>query len=130
MQTSQNRASRTFMDYDSIGQATDGICALYERKLKEINPTLRNLSYDIDDLYKFIDGLADLSALVFGINNHKSINTARASMLPITAIVHLFITALMFLANPSAFQVSRYHSRATLSGYGFGFVHPGGPTLL
>ncbi|XP_074286349.1 enhancer of rudimentary homolog [Silene latifolia] len=68
MQYSQNRGSRTFMDNDSISQAMDGICALYERKLKEINPTLRNLSYDIDDLYNFIDGLADLSALVYDRN--------------------------------------------------------------
>ncbi|WVY89774.1 hypothetical protein V8G54_035288 [Vigna mungo] len=41
-----------------------GICALYERKLKELNPAIRNLSYDIADLYNFIDGLADMSALV------------------------------------------------------------------
>lgn len=42
-----------------------GICGLYERKLKAINPAIRNLSYDISDLYNFIDGLADLSALVY-----------------------------------------------------------------
>ncbi|OIW14401.1 hypothetical protein TanjilG_15755 [Lupinus angustifolius] len=42
----------------------DGICTLYERKLKELNPAIRNLSYDISDLYNFIDGLADMSALV------------------------------------------------------------------
>lgn len=41
-----------------------GICGLYERKLKEINPSLRNLSYDIADLYNFMDGFADMSALV------------------------------------------------------------------
>ncbi|XP_022852872.1 enhancer of rudimentary homolog isoform X1 [Olea europaea var. sylvestris] len=65
MQASQNRATRTFMDFDSISQAMDGICGLYERKLKAINPAIRNLSYDISDLYNFIDGLADLSALVY-----------------------------------------------------------------
>nr|VDD34094.1 unnamed protein product [Brassica oleracea] len=65
LQNSPSRATRTFMDYDSIGQAMDGICGLYERKLKEINPSLRNLSYDIADLYNFIDGLTDLSALVY-----------------------------------------------------------------
>lgn len=41
-----------------------GICGLYERKLKELNPAIRNITYDISDLYNFIDGLADLSALV------------------------------------------------------------------
>ena len=42
-----------------------GICALYERKLKELNPAVRNITYDIEDLYNFIDGLADMSALVY-----------------------------------------------------------------
>ncbi|CAL5358815.1 unnamed protein product [Camellia sinensis] len=89
MQTSQSRATRTFMDYDSISQAMDGrkplyklgnqnrykavarrdslksICGLYERKLKELNPAIRNITYDIADLYNFIDGLADMSALVY-----------------------------------------------------------------
>ncbi|KAL5144818.1 Enhancer of rudimentary [Glycine soja] len=64
MQASPNRATRTFMDFESITQAMGGICALYERKLKELNPAIRNLSYDIVDLYNFIDGLADMSALV------------------------------------------------------------------
>ncbi|KAJ0984271.1 hypothetical protein J5N97_002627 [Dioscorea zingiberensis] len=65
MQTSQYKATRTFMDFDSISQAMDGICGLYERKLKELNPTIRNITYDIADLYNFIDGLADLSALIY-----------------------------------------------------------------
>nr|XP_010905039.1 enhancer of rudimentary homolog isoform X1 [Elaeis guineensis] len=65
MQTSQNRATRTFMDYNSISQAMDGICGLYERKLKDLNPTIGNITYDITDLYNFIDGLTDLSALVY-----------------------------------------------------------------
>ncbi|KAL6345830.1 hypothetical protein AAG906_017586 [Vitis piasezkii] len=65
MQTSQNRATRTFMDYDSISQAMDGICGLYERKLKDLNPANQNITYDIADLYNFIDGLADMSALVY-----------------------------------------------------------------
>ncbi|KAG6436515.1 hypothetical protein SASPL_101416 [Salvia splendens] len=42
-----------------------GICGLYERKLKDLNPAIRNITYDISDLYNFIDGLADLSALVY-----------------------------------------------------------------
>uniref|UniRef100_A0A0D6R333 Enhancer of rudimentary homolog n=2 Tax=Araucariaceae TaxID=25664 RepID=A0A0D6R333_ARACU len=64
IQTAPNRSTRTFMDFDSITQAMDGICGLYERKLKELNPAIRNIQYDIEDLYNFIDGLADMSALV------------------------------------------------------------------
>ncbi|CAM8961543.1 unnamed protein product [Rhodiola kirilowii] len=65
MQASPNRATRTFMDYDSVKAALDGICGLYERKLKELYPASRNITYDIADLYNFIDGLVDLSALVY-----------------------------------------------------------------
>ncbi|KAL2525417.1 Enhancer of rudimentary-like protein [Abeliophyllum distichum] len=50
---------------ETSGSMGNGICGLYERKLKEINPAIRNLSYDISDLYNFIDGLTDLSALVY-----------------------------------------------------------------
>ncbi|XP_017985200.1 PREDICTED: enhancer of rudimentary homolog isoform X3 [Theobroma cacao] len=65
MQTSQNRAPRTFVDYDSISQAMDGIRGLYERKLKKLNPATQNITYDIGVLYNFIDGLADMIALAY-----------------------------------------------------------------
>ncbi|KAI5066262.1 hypothetical protein GOP47_0018886 [Adiantum capillus-veneris] len=65
IQPNQSRATRTFMDFDTVAQAMDGICGLFERKLKELNPNVRNISYDITDLYKFIDGQVDMSALVF-----------------------------------------------------------------
>lgn len=31
----------------------------------DINPTIQNISYDIADLYNFIDGTVDISALVW-----------------------------------------------------------------
>ncbi|KAK6281913.1 hypothetical protein POUND7_015738, partial [Theobroma cacao] len=71
MQTSQNRAPRTFVDYDSISQAMDNmlfvycICGPYEMKLKKLNPATQNITYDIGVLYNFIDGLADMIALVY-----------------------------------------------------------------
>ncbi|XP_020080572.1 enhancer of rudimentary homolog [Ananas comosus] len=65
MQTSQSRASRTFLDFNSISQAMDEICRIYERKVMDINPTIQNISYDIADLYNFIDGTVDISALVY-----------------------------------------------------------------
>lgn len=42
----------------------EGLCGFYERKIRNINPMVRNLTYDISDLYNFIDGLTDISALV------------------------------------------------------------------
>ncbi|KAF2934745.1 enhancer of rudimentary homolog [Oryza sativa Japonica Group] len=70
MQPSQNRATRTFMDFNSVNHALDGICGLYERKIRDINPMARDLTYDINDLYNFIDGLTDISALVFDRSLH------------------------------------------------------------
>ena len=56
---------QTFFDFESVSQAMDGITRLYEQKLKQLNPQLRNITYDISDLYKYIDALSDLSCLVF-----------------------------------------------------------------
>ncbi|KAG8082555.1 hypothetical protein GUJ93_ZPchr0014g47125 [Zizania palustris] len=70
MQPSQSRATRTFMDFNSVNHALDGICGLYERKIRDINPMARHLTYDINDLYNFIDGLNDISALVYDQSIH------------------------------------------------------------
>lgn len=41
-----------------------GICGQFEKRLKDANPNLRNITYDISDLYKYIEALTDMSALV------------------------------------------------------------------
>ena len=35
------------------------------RLIQELNPTMRNITYDINDLYSYIDSMPDLSCLVF-----------------------------------------------------------------
>lgn len=41
-----------------------GICRLFETKLKEQNPNARNITYDVKDLFNWIDSLGDMGALV------------------------------------------------------------------
>eukprot|EP01027_Heterolobosea_sp_BB2_P000252 GEZU01000378.1.p1 GENE.GEZU01000378.1~~GEZU01000378.1.p1 ORF type:complete len:103 (+),score=22.61 GEZU01000378.1:91-399(+) len=65
LQPHNNTNSRTYYDYESVSKAMDGICQLFETQLKRNNPTVRNITYDISDLYKYIDNLPDLSCLVF-----------------------------------------------------------------
>mmetsp|Transcript_20430 Transcript_20430/g.64920 ORF Transcript_20430/g.64920 Transcript_20430/m.64920 type:complete len:103 (-) Transcript_20430:24-332(-) len=65
VQTGPQRTSRTFMDYETVSLAMDGVCQMFERKLKELNPGMRNITYDISDLYRYIDQMPDLSALVY-----------------------------------------------------------------
>jgi hypothetical protein len=38
---------------------------MYEMKLKELNPQIGHITYDISDLFKFLDSMTDLCALVF-----------------------------------------------------------------
>jgi hypothetical protein len=89
-QYTSNQNSRTYSDYNALGLAMDGteavqrdvpvtdpfpphatkrdqtgVVKMYEQKLKQLNPSVRNITYDISDLYKYIDSLGDLSCLVF-----------------------------------------------------------------
>jgi len=65
IQTSNHVKSRTFHDFETITLALDGLLNLFEEKLRSQNPRQKQLTYDINDLYRFIDDLPDLSALVF-----------------------------------------------------------------
>jgi hypothetical protein len=64
VQFSQNKNSRTYADYPTIPKAMDGIVKLYEARLKELNPRMGNITYDVKHLVAYIDQLPDLSALV------------------------------------------------------------------
>jgi hypothetical protein len=57
-------AKKMFFVLTMLLSGMEGICGLYERKIRNINPMVRNLTYDISDLYNFMDGLTDISALV------------------------------------------------------------------
>ncbi|CAB1107261.1 unnamed protein product [Ectocarpus sp. CCAP 1310/34] len=56
--------SRMYYDLPSTSQAMERVVKMYEARLKEVNPHQVHITYDITDLYGFIDELGDLSALV------------------------------------------------------------------
>merc|ERR1739848_109429 len=64
LQPTNNKATRTYMDYETVTSAMEGICRMFEKKLKDLNPTLKNITYEISDLYNFIDSYPDMYALV------------------------------------------------------------------
>ncbi|KAF0043888.1 hypothetical protein F2P81_003046 [Scophthalmus maximus] len=41
------------------------VCKMYEEHLKRMNPNSPSITYDISQLFDFIDDLADLSCLVY-----------------------------------------------------------------
>ena len=49
---------------------TAGVCALFESVLKQRNPGLRAISYDVAQLFSFIDSMGDLCCLVFQVDDH------------------------------------------------------------
>jgi len=63
--------SRTYTDYESVNECLEGVCKIYEEHLKRKHPDIPSITYDISQLFEFIDQLADLSCLVY----QKSTNT-------------------------------------------------------
>ena len=57
--------TRTYSDYDSVNECIEGVCKIYEEHLKRQNPDIPSITYDIAQLFDFIDQLADLSCLVY-----------------------------------------------------------------
>ena len=42
-----------------------GLCKDFEKKLRGLNPTMATITYDIKDLYAYVDQMTDMSALVY-----------------------------------------------------------------
>lgn len=85
LQPLPDRRSRTFLDFETVGKAVDGVrvlawqgsrhitdmvlkrggasgvCGLFEKRLKELNPQKRQITYDVQGA-----GQGDLSLAWFG----------------------------------------------------------------
>mmetsp|Transcript_7846 Transcript_7846/g.13612 ORF Transcript_7846/g.13612 Transcript_7846/m.13612 type:complete len:105 (+) Transcript_7846:68-382(+) len=65
VQFDDSKDAKTYMDYPGVREAMDGVCQLYEQSLKAMNPGLRSTTYDVNDLFSFVDAVKDLSCLVY-----------------------------------------------------------------
>jgi|ERR1711936_752404 len=65
VQPSRKLESRTYGDFESLNEALEGVCKIYEEQLKRENPHHPSITYDISQLFDYIDGLTDLSVLVY-----------------------------------------------------------------
>eukprot|EP00298_Acanthocystis_sp_HF-20_P016109 c21381_g1_i1.p1 GENE.c21381_g1_i1~~c21381_g1_i1.p1 ORF type:complete len:100 (+),score=28.99 c21381_g1_i1:30-329(+) len=66
-QATNQPSSRTYYDFDTIQAAVDHICTMYETRLKKNNPTAQNITYDISELFAWIDSQPDMACLVFEV---------------------------------------------------------------
>ncbi|CAE8631740.1 unnamed protein product [Polarella glacialis] len=67
VQFDEAKDARTYLDFAGVPEALDGVCQLYEQSLKAANPGLRSTTYDVTDLFSFMDGLGDLCCLVLNL---------------------------------------------------------------
>merc|ERR1711935_411946 len=65
VQPNRRQDSRSFADFESVNEAMEGICKIYEEQLKKENSTHHAITYDISQLFDYIDNLTDLSVLVY-----------------------------------------------------------------
>lgn len=47
--------SRTYSDFESVNECMEGVCKIYEEHLKVKNPNTPTITYDISQLFDFID---------------------------------------------------------------------------
>ena len=50
--------TRTYSDYESVNECMEGVCKIYEEHLKRQNPSIPSITYDISQLFEFIDQLS------------------------------------------------------------------------
>ena len=111
VQFNSNLASRTFLDYESLALAMDGVCALYEKELKVLNPKVVNITYDISDLYSYLDQLADISLLVY-VRTHLVAAIVFSLLFIISAATRLAIILFYSLAHMLYVSRARCYSLA------------------
>ncbi|CAH1733032.1 enhancer of rudimentary homolog [Aphis gossypii] len=57
--------TRICIDYNSPEECIDGICGFYEAYLMNLNPTVSTFTYEITQLFDFLDNLVYISCLVY-----------------------------------------------------------------
>eukprot|EP00828_Plagiopyla_frontata_P021145 TRINITY_DN2740_c0_g2_i1.p1 TRINITY_DN2740_c0_g2~~TRINITY_DN2740_c0_g2_i1.p1 ORF type:complete len:135 (+),score=27.46 TRINITY_DN2740_c0_g2_i1:110-514(+) len=67
LQFTEDPKTRSYMHYQNISEALDSIMSLYESTIKFQDQTLSQASYDISEIYEYIEKLNDLTILTYNI---------------------------------------------------------------
>ncbi|KAI9229102.1 MAG: enhancer of rudimentary [Piptocephalis tieghemiana] len=65
VQVSDASDTRSWSEHNTVTHAIQEIIEAFQTQLKRQNPRAQNISYDLDDLFNFIDGHQELCALVY-----------------------------------------------------------------
>merc|ERR1739848_171895 len=69
VQPTRKPEGRTYSDYESVNDCMEGVCRIYEEHLKKSNPSSSQITYDISQLFDFIDELQDSACFVYKGNS-------------------------------------------------------------
>lgn len=56
--------TRTYSDYESVNECMEGVCKIYEEHLKRRNPNTPTITYDISQLFDFVDQVNMKTSLI------------------------------------------------------------------
>lgn len=51
--------TRTYSDYESVNECMEGVCKIYEEHLKRRSPNTPTITYDISQLFDFVDQVSN-----------------------------------------------------------------------
>lgn len=55
--------TRVYSDFESVNECMEGICRIFEEHLRRASAS--SVTYDVSQLFSFIDNLGDINVLVF-----------------------------------------------------------------
>ena len=64
IQTGDNQLTRTYLDFPSPALAWDTLTRMFEQRLKELTPGVQKITYDVQDLFRYLDNLHDVSVMM------------------------------------------------------------------
>ena len=68
LQFTQDETTKTYVEYADISKCVDGVCQLYEQRLRLQNSDKQEVTYDVQQLFAYLDQLSDIGALVYNAN--------------------------------------------------------------
>lgn len=74
VQPSPRPETRTYSDYESVNECMEGVCKIYEEHLKRRNPNTPTITYDISQLFDFVDQVQFAVSFFFPQTSSEIIN--------------------------------------------------------
>ncbi|KAK8796958.1 hypothetical protein WA588_001083 [Blastocystis sp. NMH] len=80
--------TRTYYDFPTVTQCMAFIIDMFQRELIRVNPTIKKLSYQVSDIYRYIDALPEFNMLILDPDTHMYAPYGKA-MIKEKVLMHL-----------------------------------------